>query len=121
MIGFVRSRWQPIASIVTMAPFATTWASSAGSATISFSWSATRRWPSTIPASVAHAEMVWRAACPCHRSCDRRAVLPSMAMIGAASRASGTRVCIQSRSQAANGWGSSSAKTRPKVSWEGIP
>jgi len=48
MIFWAMSRWQPMASMVTMAPSMASMSNSLGMATISLALSATFTWPSTI-------------------------------------------------------------------------
>jgi hypothetical protein len=57
------SRWQPIASIVTIAPSIANISSSAGIATISLDFSDTLTCPSTSRWRAANAETIWIASC----------------------------------------------------------
>ena len=111
--------WQPIASIVTVQPRTSSRARSAGIAVISFDLSSTATCPSTSPLASAQALTRCSAALPFARSCERRSVFPSMAttcptVCGATAR-------TQATNAAPNAAGSSAAKTRPKVSWLGMP
>src|SRR5215813_313525 len=57
-------RWQPMASMVTMAPSIASMSRSAGMATISLDLSATLTWPSTRRWRAAKADTIWIAALP---------------------------------------------------------
>ena len=89
-------------------------------ARLTASASAVATWPSTRPLAEAQALTRCSAALPRSRSCDRRAVLPSIATIPAGTSGPLT-LRTQARKQARNSSGSSRAKTRPKVSCDGMP
>ncbi len=74
---------------------------------------------STSPLVVLQALTMCAGPRPFLRQCERRRLLPSMAMISSphASRTDSTH----SRKQASKTSGDSSENTRPRVSWEGIP
>ena len=74
------SRWQPIASMVTIAPSIASMSSSLGMAMISLDFSATLTWPSTRRWRAAKAETMWIAGVQPFFRPDRREVLPSMAI-----------------------------------------
>ncbi len=94
-------------------------ARSAGRATISLALSATATCPSTSPRWSAQALTRCSAALPLARSCERRSVLPSAASARAA--VAGATARTQPANAASNAAGSRAAKTRPKVSWLGMP
>jgi hypothetical protein len=111
--------WQPIASMVTVAPSRSSRRSSAGMAVISFDFSATATCPSTSRLALAQALTRCRAARPASPARAPRSALPSMGTTCPA--VPGATACTQARKQAWKASGSSAAKTRPKVSWQGIP
>lgn len=118
-IARARSRWQPMASMVTVCPLRLMRPSRRGKATISFSPSSTPTVPTQSLLSVAQAFTTCRADLPSARSIVRRKVLPSMAMC------SPPTPSHSESSQAArlvpNSKGTSRRKTRPSVSWDGMP
>src|SRR5262249_54911191 len=69
-------RWQPMASMVTMAPSIASMSRSAGMATISLDLSATLTWPSTRRWRAAKADTIWIAALPRFLWAEPRNVLP---------------------------------------------
>ena len=62
MIFCAMSRWQPMASMVTIAPSIASMSRSFGIAMISLDFSATLTWPSTRRWRAAKAETMWMAA-----------------------------------------------------------
>lgn len=106
--------WQPSASMVTVAPARASSRSSTGIAVIAFDLSSTATCPRTSPLAPAQALTRCSAACPSARSWERRRVLPSIATTGATAR-------VQAMKQWPNAAGSRRAKSRPKVSWLGMP
>ncbi len=88
-------------------------------ATISFALSSTATCPSTSPLASAQALTRCTAARPLARSCVRRSVFPSMATTCPA--VGGATARTQAMNAAPKASGSSAAKTRPKVSWLGMP
>ena len=113
--------WQPMASMVTVQPTRSSSLSSAGIAVISLDLPSTASWPSTSPDSAAQARTRCSAARPVTSSREPRAVLPSRARSRGAPGRSGATAVAQARKQRPNAAGSSRAKTRPKVSWLGMP
>src|SRR5271170_4314002 len=77
------SRWQPMASVVMMAPSITNMSRSAGMAMISLDLSATLTWPSTRRWRAAKADTMWIAAFAPFLWAEPRNVLPSMAITSA--------------------------------------
>src|SRR4051812_49193325 len=84
MIFLAISRWQPIASIVTIAPSIASMARSFRIAMISLDFSATLTWPRTRRWRAAKAKTIWIAALPQRLWPDRRMGLPSLAITPAA-------------------------------------
>src|SRR5580693_1826731 len=72
------SRWQPMASVVMMAPSITNMSRSAGMAMISLDLSATLTWPSTRRWRAAKADTMWIAAFAPFLWAEPRNVLPTM-------------------------------------------
>jgi hypothetical protein len=111
-----------MASIVTTAPLRSSSASSLGMATISFSPSATAACAKTrrFPPWLTNALTRWAMPLRSHpRSKLPRMLLPSTATRRPAD--SSTTDATQARKQRSNAAGSRRAKTRPKVSWDGMP
>lgn len=75
------ARWQPIASMVTMAPLSASSSNSLGIAAISLDFSAVASWPNTRRLRQAQALTMCSGRRPRARSCEPRAVLPSTATI----------------------------------------
>ena len=84
---------------------------------ISLLLSATFNCPSTSPLLSAQALTTYLTLWSLFKA--RRSALPSSATIswGTASR----KLCVQRKKQSRNSFGSNAAKTRLKVSWDGIP
>jgi hypothetical protein len=76
------SRWQPIASMVTIAAAIANMSRSFGIATISLDFSATLTWPSTRRRRAANAETIWMAPLAPFFWPDRRTVLPPAFALG---------------------------------------
>src|SRR5215469_5972531 len=110
------SRWQPIASTVTIAPSIANIPSSAGIATISLNFSDTLTCPSTSRWRAANAETIWIASCA--PFFDRRDVLPSMAITSDGIPVS---AATHATKQRWNCLASSVASMSPRWSWEGVP
>src|SRR6266446_2540573 len=90
---------------------------SCGTARISFDLSETFTSPSVRRFSRAHALTTCMASLP--RSCERRTVFPSIATT---SLGLSSTICLTHlRNDSSNAAGCSNAKTRPNVSWLGIP
>ena len=90
---------------------------SSGTAVISLLFAAVRSWPRTSRLPCAQA--LTRCTGPPPAPPLRRRVLPSRARISPGSAV--RRLCVQAVNASANCAGSSAAKTRPKVSWLGMP
>ena len=117
MISRATFFWQPIASMVTMQPLNSSTRSNSGTAVISLLLSATFHCPSTSPLPSAQALTIYLTLWSPFNA--RRSALPSRATTSCAT-ASRT-LCVQPRKQSKKCSGLSAAKTRLKVSWEGIP
>ena len=114
------SRWQPIASSVTKAPAISSTSSKSGIAVISLVFSPTTTSPSDSLFSVAHAEPMWIAARPASWSAEPQRVLAVDRDKMRRSVFSCTSL-IQPKRHFSNAAGSRRARTRPKVSSEGMP
>ncbi len=105
--------------MVTIQPLRSSNSSSRGIAVISFDLVSTATWPSVSRASQAQALTRCSGFLPAAVSNEPRSVLPSMATTSPATAApAASSHCWM---QAINWAGSRRAKTRPKVSCEGIP
>ena len=88
-------------------------------AVISLEWSSVLTCPSATPLAVAHALTIWMGDLPFALSAELRTVLPSIATT-CPSAASQTRF-VHSMKRSWKFRASMMEKTRPKVSWDGIP
>ncbi len=113
------SFWQPMASLVTIAPEISRFLISSGIAVISFDLLSQACCPRSRRFSVAQALTICRGPLPAALSKDRRAVLPSMATTRPS--VDSATACTHLTNPSCKARGLSSAKTRPKVSWEGMP
>jgi hypothetical protein len=107
----------PMASMVTMQPSRAKVASSSGMAVFSFDFAAVARCPRTRPAWAANALTRCKGVAPLSRPTTRLAVDGDDFAV----RQPGTTWPTQRRKAAANSSGSIAAKTRPNVSWQGMP
>ena len=112
--------WQCIASAVTICPSRASSANSSGRASISLLSPATFCWPSTSRCSTAQALTRCSGRRPRWRSKLRLAVLPSTATTSPAP-ASWANAATKRPKLASKASGSSSRKSREKVSWLGMP
>src|SRR6516162_7156993 len=112
------SRWQPMASVVMMAPSITNMSRSAGMAMISLDLSATLTWPSTRRWRAAKADTMWIAAFAPFLLAEPRNVLPSMATTSADTPIS---LATQATKRRWNSALSSVAKMSPRWSCDGVP
>src|SRR5271154_4107439 len=112
------SRWQPMESVVMMAPSITNMSRSAGMAMISLDLSATLTWPSTRRWRAAKADTMWIAAFAPFLWAEPRNVLPSMAITSADTPIS---LATQATKRRWNSVASSVAKMSPRWSCDGVP
>src|SRR5437764_512601 len=117
--------WAPIASIVTMPPRTSIFFRSSGIAVISLDFSAQACCPRARPYSPAQAVTTCKGPRSSLASWLRRAVLPSMAMIGRSTHVSATassrRRAIQALKAASKASGWMIISTRRKTSLPGVP
>ncbi|HEX4123500.1 MAG TPA: hypothetical protein VHY37_02160, partial [Tepidisphaeraceae bacterium] len=112
--------WVPMASMLTTAPLMSSNASSRGIASISLLLWATATCPKTVWFSRTKALTRWAIPLLSQlRVKLRRIALPSMAT--SLPRQLFTSSAVQALKHRSKASGSNSEKTRPKVSWEGIP
>ena len=105
--------------IVTTQPLISSVLIGLGMAVISLEWASVLTCQSATPLAVAHAPAMWMGDLPFALSAERRTVLPSIATT-CHSVASQTRF-VHSMKRSWKFRASMREKTRPKVSWDGIP